>query len=81
MTLSLLTPPTMPGTPVLGIAQPSVIILARSCPRIVSTTKSTSRPAVKPGPNPIVTGAISLVVPRFFFARIASIRAATFPCS
>ena len=33
---------------------------------------STSSPAVNPGPTPITSGAMSIKVPRFFFAIIAS---------
>ena len=54
------------------------MILARSCPLCVSMTKSTSFPASKPGPSATVRGAMSLVVPRFLFARIASISASGF---
>ena len=39
---------------------------------MVSTTASTSRPAVNPGPRPTVMGAIPRWVPRFFLAKMAS---------
>ena len=69
-----------PGTPVLGMAAPSRMIRPRRWPRLVSTTRSTSTPAVKPGPSAMVSGAISRVVPRFFFARMASTSAAGRTC-
>ena len=72
ITRSFPKPLITPGIPVFGIALPSLMILPSLCPRIVSITTSTSSPAVNPGPKAIVIGAISLVVPRFFFARMAS---------
>ena len=39
---------------------------------MVSTTAWQSSPAVKPGPTPMTTGASVILVPRFFFARMAS---------
>ena len=72
MILSIEYPPISAGIPVFGIAQPSWITLPRLCPLIVSTTTWQSFPAVNPGPTPITNSAASIVVPRFFFASIAS---------
>ncbi|MBU4204353.1 MAG: FMN-binding protein [Acidobacteria bacterium] len=49
------------------------LTLHKLCPRFVSITMWTSRPASNPGPRPITRGASSMVVPRFFFAMVASI--------
>ena len=75
MTRSFPAPPISPGVPVFGRAVPLEMILPRLWPRMVSITRSTSSPAAKPGPRPIVLSAIFRFVPRFFFARIASTRA------
>ena len=58
---------TSPGTPEFGAAEPARMMRPSLWPRLVSTTTSTSCPAVKPGPRAMVSGAISRVVPRFFF--------------
>ena len=65
-------PPIRPGMLVLGIGSPFRMTRPSVWPRIVSTTAWQSRPAQKPGPTPITTGASVIFVPRFFFARIAS---------
>ena len=65
-------PPTRPGTPVFGSAAPFSMTVPSECPRLVSTTRSTSRPATNPGPKATVSGASSGHVPRFRLAILAS---------
>ena len=65
-------PAIIPGTPVFGIAEPQRMILPRLCPLFVSMTASASLPASKPGPRAMTYGASPLLIPRFFFAMIAS---------
>ena len=67
-------PPISPGMFVFGIGSPSQITLPSVCPRMVSMTAWQSRPAQKPGPSAITSGASVIFVPRFRFARIPSTR-------
>ena len=61
-----------PGMLVFGSGEPLRMTRPSVCPRIVSIAAWQSRPAQKPGPTPMTTGASLILVPRFRFARIAS---------
>ena len=63
---------TTPGRPVLGAAEPSRNRRPMRKPRLVSTTRCTSSPAVKPGPTPMTRGASARVTPIFVLAIVAS---------